>query len=189
MCDRNSRWLASSKRLLIAASAAFVLLYGMIGNVGPAAARDETLTKAQFLHNLALYIEWPDSSFRSSSAPFRFCTVGSGDVASALMWVGTGKKIRGRSIDVTEISSPSQAGSCQLVFLSGDSQAQLRDYVTGLSGEGVLTVSDTEKFAELGGVIGFKMVREKIQFTINSVAVGREKLKVNDKLMKLGDVI
>ncbi len=189
MFDRNSRWFASSKRLLRVATAASVLVYGLMGNVGPAEARDETLTKAQFLHNLALYVEWPDSSFHSGSAPFRFCTVDAGDVASALMWVGTGKKIRGRAIDVVEISTPSQADACHLVFLSGESQAQQRDYVTSLSGESVLTVSDTEKFAELGGVIGFKMVREKIQFTINSVALGREKLKVNDKLMKLGDVI
>jgi hypothetical protein len=180
------------RKLSNSARAALILLLvlSFLGvPIGTAWARDETLTKAQFVHNLALYVDWPNSSFRSPNSAFRFCTIDAEDVASALLWVSTGKKVKGRSVEVMEISQISQAKSCQLVYTGEQSKAKLREIASDLSGHQVLSVADSETFAEFGGVIGFKMVRGKIQFTINSMAVGREDLKVNDKLMKLGNVL
>jgi len=155
----------------------------------PAIARDETVTKAQFLTNLALYIEWPSGVFNSGNAPFRFCTLNADDVGAALLWVNTGKSIRGRSVDVAEISSPKEAGGCQIVFIGNEGQETNAETVQQLSGGHILSVSDASDFAEKGGVIGFQMVNGKIEFSINQRAVKREDLQVNPKLMQLGKVI
>ncbi len=157
--------------------------------VGTAWARDETLTKAQFIQNLALYVEWPSSSFQAPNSSFTFCILDAEEVASALVWVSTGKKINGRSVKVLEISQISQAKSCQVIFTSEQSKAKLIEIAGDLYGQKILSVSDSENFAELGGGIGFTMVEGKVKFNINSRAIGREGLKVNDKLMKLGTVL
>ncbi len=183
--------MLSSKSLLSRAVvlSLFALTVLVFSPVGPQAAKDETLTKAQFLYNLALYTEWPDSQFASSKSDFKFCTLDAGDVASALMWVSTGKKINGRSVEVAEVSSVGNTGSCHVVFFGETSEEKLSEYVSALSGSGVLSVAPSEKFAELGGVLGFEMVGGKVQFTINGSAVSRERLKIRDKLMGLGTVI
>lgn len=155
----------------------------------PAIARDETVTKAQFLTNLALYVEWPSTVFSSGSAPFRFCTLNADDVGAALLWVNTGKSIRGRGVDVSEISSPKEAGGCQVVFIGNEGQETNAATVQELSGGHILSVSDASDFAEKGGVIGFQMVNGKIEFSINQRAAKREDLQVNPKLMQLGKVI
>jgi len=155
----------------------------------PAIARDETVTKAQFLTNLALYIEWPSTVFNSGNAPFRFCTLNADDVGAALLWVNTGKSIRGRGVDVSEITSPKEAAGCQIVFIGNEGQETNSATVQELSGSHILSVSDASDFAEKGGVIGFQMVNGKIEFSINQRAVKREDLQVNPKLMQLGKVI
>lgn len=157
--------------------------------VGPQAAKDETLTKAQFLYNLALYTEWPDSQFPSARSAFKFCTLGAENVSSALLWVSTGKKIGGRSVDVEELASVGSAGGCHVVFFGETDEAKLGEYISALSGSGVLSVAASEEFAAMGGVLGFEMVSGKVQFTINGSAASRERLKIRDKLMSLGTLI
>ncbi len=157
--------------------------------VGSQAAKDETLTKAQFLYNLALYTEWPESQFASARSDFKFCTIGAENVASALLWVSTGKKINGRSVDVAEVGGVGSIGSCHVVFFGETDEEKLGDYVAAVSGSGVLSAAPSEKFAQLGGVLGFEMVSGKVQFTINAAAVNREHLKIRDKLMSLGTVL
>ncbi len=157
--------------------------------VGSQAAKDETLTKAQFLYNLALYTQWPESQFVSARSDFKFCTMGAEDVASALLWVSTGKKINGRSVEVSEVSNVGSIEGCHVLFFGETDEEKLGDYVAAVSESGVLSVAGSEKFAELGGVLGFEMISGKVQFTINGAAVSRERLKIRDKLMSLGKVI
>jgi len=155
----------------------------------PTSARDITVTKAQFLTNLALYVDWPADAFASRSAPFRFCTVGAEDVGAALMWVNTGKKIHGRAVKVQEIESSAQAQGCHIVFVSGLNEENIVTLAGQFVGAHVLSVGDSDAFAEHGGVMGFEMIDGKIQFSINRAAAQREQLKVNAKLMKLGRVL
>jgi hypothetical protein len=184
--------MRSCKSLLVRVSVLGLLALTVLVVLSPSgskAAKDETLTKAKFLYTLALYATWPEAKFTSARSDFKFCTIGAEDVASALMWVSTGKKVDGRSVEVVELGSVGSIGSCHVVFFGDADEEKLAGYIDAVSGSGVLSVAGSEKFAEMGGVLGFEMVSGKVQFTINGAAVSREKLKIRDKLMSLGTVI
>jgi hypothetical protein len=53
----------------------------------------------------------------------------------------------------------------------------------------VLTVSDMGRFAERGGVIGFKMEGRGLRFTINRSAAERSRLHVHAQLLSMAVLV
>jgi hypothetical protein len=50
-------------------------------------------------------------------------------------------------------------------------------------------VASDEKFADAGGIVGFDMIEGKIRFTINKTSTARSKIKINPKLLALGNIV
>jgi hypothetical protein len=57
--------------------------------------------------------------------------------------------------------------------------------VKALKGSSVLTVGETDRFLESGGIINFLMEEEKARFEINDGAAKQAKLKIRSKLLRL----
>jgi hypothetical protein len=53
----------------------------------------------------------------------------------------------------------------------------------------VLTVGETEDFAEDGGMIAFLVEENKIRFEINLEAADKAKLKISSKLLALAKTV
>jgi hypothetical protein len=60
----------------------------------------------------------------------------------------------------------------------------LREILRRLDRAPVLTVGESEGFAQAGGMIGFAMVDEKVKFEIDADAASRCGLKLNATLLQ-----
>jgi hypothetical protein len=53
----------------------------------------------------------------------------------------------------------------------------------------VLTVGETENFAQAGGVIGFVVENDKVRFEINVDTAGKAKLRLSSRLLLLAKTV
>ena len=84
---------------------------------------------------------------------------------------------------------PGALASCHLLFASDlDSQAAAA-LIASVAGKPVLTVSDTDKFAQHGGVAHFFVERGSLGFAINLEAAQRAGVRLSHKLLSLAKIV
>jgi hypothetical protein len=145
--------------------------------------------KAAFLYNFIKYTEWPQKAFPSPDTPLTIGVVGEDPFRNLLDRAVEGKTFNGRKLIVKRFETPQNLKTCHLVFIGSSERGRLDQLLADLKGASVLTVSETEKFAERGGVINFTMLGEKVRFEINIKAAESAGLKISSKLLSVATVI
>jgi hypothetical protein len=79
--------------------------------------------------------------------------------------------------------------NCQLLFVSRSQTHKLHDVISTLREQPVLTVSDIDNFIESGGIIGFRLIDNKVRFDINTGAAKTAGLSISSKLLTLASTI
>ena len=148
----------------------------------------EDEVKAAYLVNFIKFVEWPDSAFQSPEGPLVLCVVGNDPIGVALEKFH-GKTVSGKVLDVRKVSDLASMGHCHILFI-GESEKGKVDNVLGImKTHPVLTVSDIDGFARMGGAIGFFREKNNIRFEINDESVGNAGLTLNAKLLYLGKIV
>lgn len=145
----------------------------------------EYLLKTAFVFNFARYTTWPPPS---PDGPFNFCILGEDDFGTAARYLD-GQRLRERNIDVRFYRVGDDLTGCQLVYVTQSLVSQLDILLPRLHGQRILTVSDIPDFAARGGILGLKIVDNRIRFEANPLAAKRAGLRLSAQLLKLADVI
>lgn len=82
-----------------------------------------------------------------------------------------------------------QLRGCHILYLWNLDADQSRRLVEGLGGAPVLTVSDFNRFAALGGVVQFFNENGRLRFAINLAAMRRQGLRLSSKLLALASIV
>jgi hypothetical protein len=99
---------------------------------------------------------------------------------SALERIVQGRPLAGRDVAASSVSGGDWR-SCHVLFLTGLDAARSQRIVDELKGAPVLTVSDRERFAEAGGIVGLVVDAGKIRFKINTDAAERARLHLSSR--------
>ena len=162
----------------------FIVLSLGAGPAWAAAPPGEYQIKAAYLLNFARYVEWPAARLPVGS-PLRLCVLGRDPFGGALAGL-EGRQVNGHEMRLRQIEGVDQAGDCHLVFISDSEERRLGLLLRGLAGKGVLSVSDTDGFAEAGGNIGLLVEDGRVRFDINHSALQRDGLRASSQLLRLG---
>lgn len=141
--------------------------------------------KAAFLFHFAQFVDWPAEAFKDGATPLTYCTVGEDPFHGALDVSMNGKMIGTRPIRVLHFKRAQDIQSCQILFLGTLEQKSISAALANIRGNPVLTVGETEHFAQDGGMIGFFLEDNKVRFEINLDAAERAKLKISARLLTL----
>ena len=167
----------------IAASLVALLTVCMpvLGEMSDSSATEYRI-KAAFLYNFTSFVNWPEGSAGESG--FTLCILGKNPFGNQL------DKLAGKPVDqarlvIKRIDRPEYLESCRLVFIGDISTARLDETLSLLHDMPVLTVSDTLGFAELGGMIEFRIIANKVRFAINNKAAESAGLSISSKLLNL----
>lgn len=152
---------------------------------GVPASLPEREVKAAFLFNFAKFVEWPPEALGTEEGPFRLCLIGGDPFDKALDRMVEGKSVHERALVVQTISSPIQGRGCHLLFIAPSEEGRLPDILSALDDAPVLTVGDTRRFVQKGGMIQFLLEEKKIRFHINQDRAAASGLKISSQLMKL----
>lgn len=163
------------------------LLSSCLAAPGQETAPTEYHVKAAFLYNFGRYVEWPPRTPAFTS--FAICVLGDDPFGPVLNQVIDGKVIQGKKLAARRLEKVEDAGNCQILFISSSESGRLAHIMAALRGRSVLTVGETDGFAQSGGMINFRLEGSKVRFEINLDATEQAGLTVSSQLLKLARII
>jgi hypothetical protein len=154
----------------------------------PAAVADEekeSLVKAAFIYNFVKFIEWPGDKSTSRLSNIDICTVGSSGInkASKVFQAASTEKLK-LSL-VPESNWRNADKHCHILFISASESSSIPEIIGTLRTKPLLIVSDSEQFAENGGMIGFVVNDNKIKIAVNTKAITTAGLRVDAQLLEI----
>lgn len=154
----------------------------------PRAAAEYEL-KAVFLFNFVKFVKWPPAAFPDSSAPLTIGVLGADPFAGALERTIQGETVGGRRLRLRQSFRAEELKKCQVVYLCKSEHARIEEDLAALKSGSVLTVGETERFSQAGGVITLIMERGRVAFEINVATSRRAGLEISSKLLRLGKTV
>ena len=146
---------------------------------------DEYRVKAAFLYHFVKLVDWPAGSLGDASQPMSLCTFGDDPFQGELDRSVDGKSVGSRVIRVRHLRDPKTLRDCQILFLGKSEDKRTPVILADLAGIPLLTVGESDSFAQQGGMIGFALDENKIRFNINLDPAERSGLKISSKLLLL----
>jgi hypothetical protein len=144
----------------------------------------EYRVKAAFLYNFARFVTWP----AMPAGRFTLCVLGSDPLGTHINTL-LDKSVHNRPLDVLHLDSPARLDQCQLVFIGNSYKHRLHKLMPMLREQPVLTVSDIDDFIASGGMIGLRLIDNKVRFEINTGAASVAGLSISSKLLALATSI
>ena len=141
--------------------------------------------KAAFLYNFAKFVDWPPGAFEQPKSPIVFGILGESPFREDLARTIQNKTVDSHPLVVRNYQSAAQATNCHILFICISEKKRLPEILMSLKGHSVLTVSETERFTEAGGMINFVLQGTKIRLRINNAAATQAGLKISSKLLSL----
>jgi hypothetical protein len=145
--------------------------------------------KAAFLYNFARFVEWPAAALHDPGAPFVIAILGRDPFGSILDETVAGKTVAGRPIEVHRVPRVDDCRNAQIVYVSPSEHLNTAAILKALERPGVLTVGDTDGFAQQGGAINFTVQARRVRFEINPSVAEQAGLKMSSQLLKLATLV
>jgi hypothetical protein len=144
---------------------------------------DVTL-KAALIYNVAKFTEWPQDVL-PAAAPLVVCVRGDAALARELERSAKGRTIGDHSVNVTPIAQDGPLQSCHVLYISAVTPAQASGTTSALRGTPVLTITDVESAAPLGGIVRLFLEKGQLRFEFDHALARRCRLefKFSRKLM------
>ena len=164
-------------RLLLVA-----VLAGCVSTAIPVAQEvlPEYRVKAEYLYNFVKYVEWPDPSNRT----VRICVAGQNPFGNVLNELIRNERIL-RMPPTKTILEPEPG--CDVIFAPRTST--ISAYLRASAGMPILTVGETPRFIEQGGLVRFFTEDGGgVRFEIDRIAAERVGLRISSRLLQLAQI-
>jgi hypothetical protein len=148
---------------------------------------NEYQLKAVFLLRFTQFVEWPPANAPGSA--FNICVLGTDPFDSYLEDTVRNETVRERAIAVRRLETGTEPGDCQILYVSDSERPRIKQIAGELRGRGVLTVGDSDSFAQQGGIIEFVTADRRIRLKINVAAARAANLQISSKLLRPATIV
>ncbi len=153
----------------------------------PELVETEYRVKAAFLYNYAKLVDWPTNAFATTSTPITIGVLGHDPFGPVLDKTVDGKKIGDRGIAIKRFRSIGDIHDCHVLFICQSEEGRLPVILAALEGRSILTVGESHRFVELGGMIQLIKQDAAVRFRVNLGAANRASLKISSKLLRVAE--
>ncbi len=158
------------------------------GVAGPSPAQadaqaDEYRVKAAFLYKFGSYIEWPGESFARADSPVAIGVMGADTLAEELAQIVAGRNVNGRPVRVRRLRPGDPIAGLHVLFIGRADSGRLAEILAAAKGRALLTVTESEDGLELGSMINFVVVEDKVRFDIAPPTSESSNLKISARLL------
>ncbi|WP_073215885.1 YfiR family protein [Massilia sp. CF038] len=186
-----------ARRRFAAAALALAALAVTAGRVhadapGPANASSPSLerkVKAAFLYKFLGYAEFPANAFSDASAPLVIGVVGADELAAELTRIVSGRSVQSRPIVVKVFAEGEAPAGVHLLFIGGSDSAHVKAVLKAAQPAPMLLVSEAENGLQLGSVINFKIVDERVRFDVSLEAADKNSVKLSSRLLTVANQV
>lgn len=161
----------------------------------PARAEDVDLEKATkvraaYLLNFCKFVTWPGSVFPDQRSPIVIGVMSADSFADVLEATVRGKTVGDRPIEVRRFTPHGQADStslksCHMLYFGKGTEEVDSSTIHSLDHASVLLVGEGERFASVGGMIGFVTDAGRVLFWASKSAATAAKLELSSQILKL----
>ena len=150
-------------------------------------AMPEYQVKATILYKVAKFVNWPSESFLSGQAPVVLCIAGDDPFGQYIDDLN-GHTIQGRPMIVRRVELSRDAMQrCHIVFVGAVSEN--KEVFESVAERPVLTIGDTDGFAESGGILGLNVSNNRVAFEINLDVARESRLDISASLLQLATIV
>ena len=175
------------------ALASLAVLCAGMGLAPPAGAQSaapgvplERRVKAAFLYKFLGYTDFPASAFADATAPLTIGVIGADDLAVELARVVAGRTVNNRPIEVRELREADAGARVHLLFVGGNDPQRVARIVRQATGA-MLVVTECDNGLQLGSVINFRIVDERVRFDVALDAAERNGIKLSSRLLTVAN--
>jgi len=147
------------------------------------ALADEYRVKAAFLYKFGSYIEWPDRSFARGDSPVAIGVMGADTLAEELAQIVAGRNVNGRPVLVRRLRPGDPIAGLHVLFIGRSDSGRLAEILAAARGRALLTVTESEDALELGSMINFVVVDDKVRFDVAPPPAESGNLKISARLL------
>lgn len=166
--------------------AAGLWLWGAAWHVPLAHASDAELQlKAVYLGRFASYVQWP----RQEPSAFDITLLGAHPLGEQLAAFYADKRIQGKPVRIRTVARVEDIGTPDVLFVASPTVAARQAAIAHAQSHGILTISDSKGFAELGGIIQITFVEQNVQIKINYDAAVKTGLHIGAPLLSIATVL
>jgi hypothetical protein len=112
--------------------------------------------------------------------------IGADDLAIELARVVAGRTVNNRAIEVRELREADAAARVHLLFVGGFDQQRVARIVRQATGA-MLIVTECESGLQVGSVINFRIVDERVRFDVSLDAAERNGIKLSSRLLTVAN--
>lgn len=136
---------------------------------------------AVYIYNFTKFLEWPnnDSEF------FYISVLGKSKITESLYKIAEKEKVNGKKIIIEEIKALNYLKNNSVLFISTDDDNMLPVILKKTTEKNILTISNSQGFANKGVCINFFLVDDKMKFEINRKAIKEAGIIPNTRLLSL----
>jgi hypothetical protein len=145
--------------------------------------------KAAFLYHLTQFVEWPPEAFSVAEDPLVIGVLGTDPFGKTLNEIARDEVVKNRKLIIQRYRNVDEIKSCHILFISQSETGRLDEIFSGLKGRNILTVGDTDGFAQRGGMVRFITEKNKIKLRINLDSVKAASLTISSKLLRAADLV
>ena len=145
--------------------------------------------KAAFLYHLAQFVDWPPEAFPAPENPLVVGVLGADPFGKALDEIVQDEVVKNRKLKVQRYHSMEEIEVCHILFISQSEGGRLDQIFSSLKGRKILTVGDTDGFAQRGGMVRFLTEKNKVRLRINIDAAKAAGLTISSKLLRAADLV
>ena len=154
---------------------------------GPQAS--EYQVKAAYLCKFANYVEWPPAPAGSPQPPFVIGLLASQAIVDEMAQVARGLAVDGRAVVVRRLRAGDGFEGVSIVFIARSDAARVHEALAALQGRPVLTVTEAEPGSDVGSIVNFVVIDDKVRFDIALPPAQRGGLKISARLLAVARVV
>jgi YfiR/HmsC-like len=146
-----------------------------------AATSEQALTVA-FLYNFLKFAQWPNGVMGDNLG---LCVTDNADLIQELDHLA-GKMAQDKPVLILRKSMNATLQGCQLLYLPAtEKPLRVKQWLSNVGNQPILTVSNNDNFLELGGMIALVDDGEHLQFEVNLPPLKAAGLKLSAQLLKI----
>jgi uncharacterized protein DUF4154 len=151
---------------------------------------DAAALKVAMIGKIAEFVRWPDDAgLDNAERPLEFVILGSTPLETRLVNYYRQVKIAGHRVFVRRARDLSDVGQPHVLFIGPSLEDDLERVMARLKDAPVLTVADTEGFAQRGVAINLYLVDDQVRFEISRRALQQQRLEASYHLLTLARLI
>jgi hypothetical protein len=148
------------------------------------------VVKAGMIGKIAEFVHWPaGTGLEDPDRPFEFVILGQTPLEPHLVNYYRQVRIAGHRVFIRRAHDLADVGQPHLLVLAGSLDDELERALARLKRAPVLTVGDTEGFAERGVAVNLYLADDQVRIEISRPALQRHKLEASYHLLTLARLV